>query len=91
MAVSENDLELIARTLEGMGDRSDNPLGTLRERFPTLRFVRLDAGDIEGDPIRSAARFDLYLLDTREHCPVLTGDLLNAGAVVVTPRRESRG
>lgn len=91
MAVSENDLELIAQTLEGVGVHSDNPLATLRERFPALRFVRLDAGDVEGDPIRSASRFDLYLLDTREHCPVLTEDLQIAGAVVVTPRKEPRG
>jgi len=91
MALSENDLELIAQTLEGAGVDSDNPIGALRERFPTLRFVRLDAGDIEGDPIRSAARFDLYLLDTREHCPVLTDDLLNADAVVLTPHKRARG
>ena len=90
MAVSENDLELITQTLECVDVHSVNPLGTLRERFPAVRFVRLDAGDVEGDPIRSAARFDLYLLDTREHCPVLTNDLLAAGAVVVAPRGEPR-
>ena len=88
MAVSENDLELITRTLEGVDADADDPLKALRERLPALRFVRLDSGDIDGNPIRSAARFNLYLLDTRGHCPVLTDDLQSAGAVVVTQRKE---
>lgn len=90
MGVSESDLERIAQTLDAVGAPSQNPLAGLRERFPAIRFVRLDAGDIEGQPVRSATQFDLYLLDTREHCPVLTDDLSIAGAVVVTPHKEPR-
>jgi hypothetical protein len=88
MSVSESELEQIAQTLDGLGALSEGPLAGLRERFPGVRFVRLDASDIEGHPVRSATKFDLYLLDTREHCPVLTEDLAIAGAVVVTPRKE---
>jgi len=90
MAVSESDLELITQTLERVGADVDDPLKVLREQFPALRFVRLDGGDFEGHPIRSVARFNLYLLDTREHCPVLTDDVQSAGAVVVTQREEPR-
>jgi len=90
MGVSESDLERIAQTLDGLGAHSESPLAGLRERFPALKFVRLDASDIEGRPVHSATQFDLYLLDTREHCPVLTEDLSIAGAVVVTPRKEPR-
>lgn len=88
MGVSESDLEQIARTLDGLGAHSESPLAFLRQRFPSLKFVRLDASDIESAPIRSGTRFDLYLLDTREHCPIFTEDLSIAGAVVVTPRKE---
>lgn len=88
MSVSENELESIAQTLDALAGHSQNPLVRLRERFPSVRFVRLDAADIEGRPVRSATQFDLYLLDTRKHCPVLTEDLSIAGAVVVTPRKE---
>ncbi len=88
MGVSESDLEIIAQTLDDLGAHSQSPIAALCERFPRVRFVRLDAADIEGRPVRSAARFDLYLLDTREHCPVLTEDLSIAGAVVVTPCKE---
>jgi hypothetical protein len=88
MGVSKSDLERIAQTLDGLGAHSESPLAGLREQFPAVKFVRLDAPDIEGRPVHSAMQFDLYLLDTRDHCPVLTADLSIAGAVVVTPRKE---
>ncbi len=87
MSVSESELERIAQTLDGMGAHPESPLAGLRERFPAVRFVRLDASDIEGSPVRSAKEFDLHLLDTRGHCPVLTEDLSIAGAVVISPRK----
>lgn len=88
MAMSESDLDRIAESLGSVGAGVDNPAAGLRERFPGLRFVHLDAEDIEGRPIRSAGCFELYLLDTRDHCPVFTDDLAVAGAVVLTARKE---
>lgn len=86
--MSESDIDLIAESLDGIGAGSDNPVSTLRKRFPGLKFVSLDAGEVEGCSVRSAGRFELYLLDTREHCPVITEDLTAATAVVVARRKE---
>jgi len=86
--MSESELDLIAESLDGFGASSGNPVAGLRQRFPGLKFVRLDAGEVEGRPVRSAGRFELYLLDTREHCPVLTDDLAAATAVVVVRQKE---
>jgi hypothetical protein len=90
MAISEADLEGIAQALDISAAPGQAALAAMRQRFPALKFIHLDASDIEGKPIRSAQQFDLYLLDTREHCPVLTEDLSIAGAIVLTPRREER-
>jgi hypothetical protein len=84
----ESELDRIAEFLDEFGADSDNPIAVLRERFPGLKLVRLDAGEVEGRPVRSAGRFDLYLLDTREHCPVLTDELAAATAVVVVRQKE---
>ncbi len=86
--MSESDLDRIAASLGRIGAGSDNPVAALRERFSGLKFVYLDAGEVEGRSVRSAGRFELYLLDTREHCPVLTDDLAVANAVVVALRKE---
>lgn len=55
----------------------------LREQFPGVVFVRCDAGDMEGTPIRSGDRHQIYLIDRGEMCIQLTDSLEAANGVVV--------
>ena len=89
MSIKDGDLERVVQVLERLEVQDASPLTRLRERFPTIRIVRLGTADVEGRPVRSSRKFDLYLLDTQEHCPVLTDDLSRARTIVVAPRTES--
>jgi len=87
MPISQSDLDRMVKALDDKGSRHEDPVAVLRERFPTVKFIRLGAESMEGRAVRSGADFALYLLDTREHCPVLTDDPGAASAVVVVKRK----
>ncbi len=76
--------------LDGVGDFiSSHPLGEplvmeLRQRYPEIHFTYcMDDDVIAATPLREAERFNLYLIDSRNHCLSFTQDLDVATGVVV--------
>lgn len=64
-----------------------NPLADFRSRFPGLSLTRCDAADMSGEEtFREYPKFNLYLVDGRDHCWRLTDDPNAATGVVVAAR-----
>jgi hypothetical protein len=63
---------------------NDQTLAALREAFADIHFTRCNDDDISaGTPARRSAAFNLYLVDGRAHCMVLTSDPDAATGVVL--------
>lgn len=85
MALSDGQLERIEKYLLAEAARFN--VAAFRAEFPGVALTRCDAGDVQGEaPFRSFPQFDLYLLDTRDHCVHLTDDPTQATGVVVAQR-----
>ena len=83
--ISQDDLAridgLLAAPPEG------NPLADFRKRFPGLSLTRCDAQDMSGEAAyREYAKFNLYLVDGRDHCWRITDDPAAATGIVVATR-----
>ena len=79
----------VCSMVSALGESAD-VLTQLRAAFPALRFSQCSEDDIPPrlPPSLSAPGFDLYLMDTREHCIVLTTDAAVASGVVIAWRVE---
>ena len=63
---------------------SESVLEPLRSRFPELHFTYCQDDDvIAANPVREDADYNLYLIDSRNHCLCFTQDLAVATGVVV--------
>lgn len=61
----------------------------LRRRFPEMHFTFCSDDDVMVDqPISSCEGFNLYLVDTSNHCFSLTGDMQVATGLVVAELEE---
>ena len=82
-------LEEIRQWIASAPDQ-DELLPKLRVAYPALRFSQCSEDDIPPrlPPAISAPGFDLYLMDTREHCISLTRDAAIASGVVIAWRVE---
>lgn len=64
-----------------------NPLADFRGRFPGLSLTRCDVSDMGGETAyREYAKFNLYLVDGRDHCWHITQDPETATGIVVAVR-----
>lgn len=89
MALSDAQLERIEQFL--LTEVTRFSVAAFRTEFPGVALTRCDAGDVQGAaPFRSHQEFDLYLLDTREHCVRLTTDPAAATGVVLAQRSGVR-
>lgn len=86
MCISPETLNEIELSLAEFQQLSQNPLAMLKDCFPELSFVRMAAADIPEAPFRALSRYNLYLLDGRDHCVQLTNDLAQATGIVVAHR-----
>lgn len=86
MCISIETMHEIEQALEEFDKLTGNPLPMLKECFPGLSFVRLSASDMSEPPFRALPNYNLYLIDTREHCVQLTSDPGCATGVVVAQR-----
>ena len=85
MALSDAQLERIEQFL--LAEVARFSVAAFRAEFPGVALTRCDAGDVQGEaPFRSHREFDLYLLDTSEHCVRLTIDPAAATGVVLAQR-----
>ncbi|MEI2384411.1 hypothetical protein [Breoghania sp. JC706] len=87
MALSETDLETIGQELAASQSDSTT-FAALREKFPALSWTRCDAADVDEEPYRSVALFDLHLLDTTDHCPRIVTEPGAANGIILAKRRN---
>lgn len=86
--ISQNDLARIDSLLVAP---EGNPLADFRSSFPGLSLTRCDATDMGGEnAFREYARFNLYLVDGRDHCWHITDDPAAATGIVVAARRAKK-
>jgi hypothetical protein len=77
-------IELVLQPLDADGAAIEQ----IRREFPGLRLTSCDLSDVGmAEPYRQFSRFNLYLVDTSEHCWRLTTDLANASGLVVAGKR----
>jgi hypothetical protein len=89
MALTDTQLQRIEEFL--LADASQSGVSALRSAFPGMPITRCDASDMQGEaPFKKLKLFDLYLLDTRDHCVRLTGDLASATGIVLAQRRGEK-
>lgn len=81
--IAEERLDQITEVVRRAGLNAET-IAALREAFADVHFTHCNDEDIGvGRPVRSADGFNLYLVDGREHCLVLTDDPANATGVVL--------
>ena len=85
MALQEDDVKDL-ETLFAATTSSSELSAQVRQRFPGLSLTRCEPSDVDGyQAFRSFPRFDLHLVDGRDHCWRLTDDPAAAtGIVLVT-------
>ena len=86
MALSARDLETIGQALAASASDGAT-LAVLRQKFPAISFTRCEAADVDEEPFRSIAHFDLHLLDTTDHCPRITTEPGAANGIILARRR----
>lgn len=86
MCISTETLKEVEKTLTDSKSITNNPMPLLKGCFPDLTFVRLSASDIDEPPFRALDDYNLYLLDTSEHCVKITSNPSMASAIVVAQR-----
>ena len=85
MALSPDDLVKIEEMLSAPGaDRS--VFVDLRKALPHLSWTRCDASDLTETPYRSYSSVDIHLLDSADHCVIMTNDPDRATGIVVAER-----
>lgn len=86
--IAEARLDQITAVVRRAG-LNEQTLAALREAFADLHFTYCSDDDVTvGEPARTADGFNLYLVDGREHCLVLTNDPSAATGVVLARVEE---
>lgn len=81
--IAVNQLDEVVNMIEHRG-LSEEVLGELRDRFPNTHFTWCMEDDIHtGKPVITRDAFAVYLVDSREHCSLLTTDLDTASGLVL--------
>ncbi|MCJ2181962.1 hypothetical protein MTR62_04485 [Novosphingobium sp. 1949] len=88
MAISELELARIDALLSALGGAAQpDPLAIALQRLvPGLALRRCDASDVLEEPFRSAGACDLHLLDTADHCLLVTDQPERAGGLLLAAR-----
>ncbi len=81
--ISQQTLEQIAGKINDSGI-DETTVGKLRSEYSELHFTHCDDDDIpNNEPVLEQEKFNLYLVDGREHCMCLTDNFDNATGIVV--------
>jgi hypothetical protein len=86
MCISTETFKEIETVLAESSKITNNPLPLLKGSFPDLGFVRMSARDFDEPPFSTLEHYNLFLLDTREHCVQLTNDLSVATSIVLAQK-----
>lgn len=85
--ISQEDLSRIDALLIAP-PAGGNPLADFRSNFPGLSLTRCDASDMSTEEVfRAYPKFNLYLVDGRDHCWHFTTDPAAATGIVVAARK----
>jgi len=69
-------------------DGSVNPLPQIRAGYPGLSVTRCDVEDMRAEsPYRRSGSYDLFLVDTSNHCWRIVEDPQQASGVVIAASR----
>lgn len=83
MALQDHDVKDL-ESLFAAAASSSELVSEVRRRFPGLSLTRCDPSDIGVEPaFRSFPKFDLHLVDGRDHCWQLTADPACATGIVL--------
>ena len=63
-------------------------LSALKARFPHVGWTRCDASDVDEDPFQTVGRFELHLMDGRDHCIKITDRTAEATGIILAERRR---
>ncbi len=81
--ISQQTLEQIAVKINDSGI-DETTVGKLRSEYSELHFTHCDDDDIpNNEPVLEQEKFNLYLIDGREHCMCLTDNFNNATGIVL--------
>lgn len=81
--ISEENTQAIAAEVSSKGLDYDT-VAQLRQSYPDIHFTYCMDDDINsGKPVVESEKFNIYLVDGREHCLCLTNDFDNATGVVL--------
>lgn len=81
--ISQQTLEQIAGKINKNGI-DETTVGKLRSEYSELHFTHCDDDDIpNNEPVLEQEKFNLYLIDGREHCMCLTDNFENATGIVL--------
>jgi hypothetical protein len=87
MALTDEGLKQIQSLLESEAPASDR-VASVRQAFPNLSLTRCDASDMDTEtPVLETSAFNVYLLDTSEHCVRITRNPAAATGLIVADRR----
>ncbi|MDD5035478.1 MAG: hypothetical protein PHE55_12055 [Methylococcaceae bacterium] len=63
-------------------------VASVRKAFPGLSLTRCDASDMDTEtPVLETARFNVYLIDTAEHCARISTDPAKASGLILAEKR----
>lgn len=93
MGLQETDIDRIDALLAAIGGAAgaDVAAYALERLLPDISQRRCDADDVLEEPFRSAAGFDLHLLDTSGHCIRVIDDPLATTALLIAARPLGQG
>ena len=81
--ISPEQIDAVGRFAQA-GTISEGLVGTLREQFPGIHFTYCMVDDVmAGAPAFEATAFNLYLVDSSNHCLAFTQDPQIATGIVV--------
>ena len=87
MAITADALDQIRTLLEGDASAAER-IASLRKAFPGVSLTRCDASDMDTEtPVLETADFDVYLIDTSEHCARITTQPEAATGLIVAEKR----
>jgi hypothetical protein len=87
MALSPEQLSGVENLLQTR-EAGANPLPQIRAGFPGLLVTRCDAEDMRGEaPYRRSGAYDLFLVDTSNHCWRIIDDPQAASGVVIAAHK----
>ncbi|MCG6204781.1 hypothetical protein LPW26_09045 [Rhodopseudomonas sp. HC1] len=90
MPLSADDLTTLD-TLLGCADADAGVFPRLRQQLPAMSLTRCDASDIDQEqPFRVYPQFNVYLVDSSDHCWTITGNPAQATGLVVADRKAAR-